>query len=98
MRERYKNINPTVKEDNIIGSVGELMNWVFNATRMRDFDIQDYDNQVSQNPRIYDAPSSSSDLVGTEKVGDIAGDASFFYIVIDNAGTLEWRQVGVSSF
>ena len=43
-------------------------------------------------------PSSSTDTIGTEKVGDIAVDNSYFYIVVDNSGTLEWRRVAISSF
>lgn len=91
MRDQYKNL-PTSPND------ADIVQWLRNATRQRQFDLDDYQDQVSNNPYIYPVPSSSSDLVGTEKVGDIAADASYFYVVVDNAGTLAWRRVAISSF
>lgn len=92
MRRLYKTINQNAQ-------LLEIREWIREATRNRRFDLQDYDNQIANNPVIFDdVPTSSSDLVGTEKAGDIAADASFLYIVIDNAGTLEWRRVAISSF
>lgn len=76
-----------------------IVDWISHATRARDFDLEDFDDQQSYNPRIYTRiPSSSSDLVGTEKAGDIAADTSFLYVVVDNSGTLEWQRVAISTF
>lgn len=91
MRQKYGELSYNA-------TLGDVIKWIFAATRAREFDVQDYDNQVQNNPVIYDAPSSASDIIGTEKVGDIAADASYFYIVVDNSGTLEWRRVGISTF
>jgi len=91
MRELYTNITQNSPDE-------DIRTWLINATRLRQFDLQDFDKQTAENPRIFDAPSSSTDTVGTEKVGDMAADASFLYIAVDNAGTIEWRRVGISSF
>ena len=43
-------------------------------------------------------PTSSSDIVDGEKVGDINFQNDYIYILTDNAGTPAWRRVAVSSF
>lgn len=91
MRELYKNISTSPE-------IGEIADWVRQATRERGQDLEDYNSQVSNNPFVFPAPASSSDLIGTEKAGDIAADASYVYVVVNNAGTLEWRRAALSSF
>lgn len=91
MRELYTNIRHDAP-------IEDIQTWIMNATRNRQFDLQDFDKQTTENPRIYNAPSSSTDTIGNEKVGDMAADASFLYIIVDNSGTLEWRRVAISSF
>lgn len=90
-----RNIFKTISDNS---TLQDVISWAKDVTRNRRFDVDDYDLQVASSPVIYPAPSSSSDLTGTEKVGDIAVDASYLYIVVDNSGTLEWKRVGVSSF
>lgn len=90
MREKYDQIPP-------FPTLSDIKDWIVSVTRAREFDVDDYDNQVAGNPVIYSPPSSSSDIIGTEKVGDIAADASYFYVVVNNSG-LEWRRVALSSF
>jgi len=43
-------------------------------------------------------PASSTAIIGTEKVGDIAADTSFLYVVVDNAGVLRWQRVATATF
>lgn len=44
-------------------------------------------------------PTSSTDvIVGKDLIYDRIVTNSFEYILIDNAGTLEWRQIVLSSF
>lgn len=83
---------------NVNAGIEDVIKWIENATRDRGIDIDDYNNQVASNPIIFSAPSSSTDITGAEKVGDIAADASYFYVVVDNAGSLEWRRVAIGSF
>lgn len=90
MRTPYKTIPNNASQQ-------DVLNWVIDVTRERQFDLDDYDIQVSSNPKIYPEPSSSSDIIGTEKVGDIAVGASSLYVVVDNAGTLEWLTVAGST-
>lgn len=86
MRKLYKNL-PN------LATLEDLILWAKDVTRSRVFDVDDYNLQVSNNPFIYDAPSSPTDLLGTEKPGDIAVDSSNLYVVFDNGTTLEWATI-----
>ena len=102
MRDEYKNIfsNFRTAQEAAEGlSSKDLAMWAFDVTRARRFDIEDYDDLVTTRPYVYRTnPASSSDLIGTEKVGDISADSTYLYVVVDNGGTLEWRRVAISSF
>lgn len=112
MRDTYKTINmqpsldrrsttadPVLDAKKVSENIEGLQKWVLNATRAREVDLQDYNNQKSQNPVFYNyIPASSSDLLGTEKAGDMAADTSHLYIVVNNSGTLEWQRVAISTF
>lgn len=91
MRNLYRNINKNA-------FLEEILDWIRDATRNRRFDLDDYNNQDTTAPKIYNTPASSSDLRGTEKPGDIATDANYVYVVVNNAGTLQWRRVAISTF
>lgn len=91
MKDKYDVLPPNSTQE-------AIQRWISDVTRARNVDIDDYERQESTKPAIFPVPSSSSDLIGTEKAGDIAVDASYFYIVADNSGTLAWRRVAISSF
>ena len=90
------------KQYNLISNsadLNELLNWARQVTRERGVDLDDYDDQRASDVVFFDGtPSSSSDLTGTEKAGDIAADTSFLYVVVDNAGTLQWQRVATATF
>lgn len=75
-----------------------VLRWIADVTRERANDISDYQSQEATNSKIYPAPSSMTDLIGTEKAGDIAVATGFLYVVVDNAGVLAWRRVALSTF
>lgn len=92
MQKKYKILSA-------IPDLNEALDWIRQATREREFDLEDYNNQVSTNVTFYNyTPSSSSDLIGTEKPGDIAVSTSYIYVVVDNAGTLRWQRVATATF
>jgi len=106
MRDKYKILSfPKVdNEKSAIVAVNSLALWVVDAARAREIDLQDYRNQVADNPKIYPQPSSSSDLFGTEKIGDVAygtdtgTGTEYAYFIVDNAGTLQWQRVALGTF
>jgi hypothetical protein len=91
MQENYQQVRNNFTHNDII-------KWAIDVTRTREFDRQDYDNQVENTTTIYDVPSTTTDIKGTEKVGDIAVNSTHLYTVIDNSGSLEWRRVALSTF
>ncbi len=77
----------------------DIAGWIRDTTRERQIDLQDYNNQVSGNPIVFSTiPASSTDTSGSEQVGDISVNTTHLHVVVDNAGTLEWRRVAIGSF
>jgi len=76
----------------------EILTWIEDVTRERGIDLSDFEIQQSTNSRVYAVPASSTAIIGTEKVGDIAADTSFLYVVVDNAGVLRWQRVATATF
>lgn len=92
MQEEYILVRPDFTLDN-------LKDWALQVTRAREDDILDYSEQVTTNTKIFTAiPTSSGDIKGTEKAGDIAVDTNFLYVVVNNSGTLQWQRVAISTF
>lgn len=92
MKKRFKILSS-------VPTIEEVYDWIRQVTRERDIDLEDYNNQVSTNVTYYNyTPSSSTDLIGTEKAGDIAVSTSYLYVVVDNAGTLRWQRVATATF
>ncbi|QDP62943.1 MAG: hypothetical protein Unbinned5081contig1002_48 [Prokaryotic dsDNA virus sp.] len=92
MQKRYKLLPNNAQ-------LSDVTDWIRQVIRERDVDLSDYEEQESTNVVYYSyTPTSSSDLIGTEKAGDIAADTSYIYIVVDNSGTLQWQRVATSTF
>lgn len=66
------------------------------------FIIRERQNDVTENtnlPQIFiggrkvgKIPTGSVDVVASDKVGDFNYDLDFLYILVNNAGTAEWRR------
>lgn len=88
---------PTVKSGDI-DDVGYILREI---TKIRPSDQAQFDNIKSRyiaGRKVSRSPSGSLDVVNTDKVGDFAVDTSFIYILIDNAGTPEWRRSSLASW
>lgn len=76
----------------------EVVQEIVNA---REEDIEAFGNLPNifvSGRKVGKIPTSSADVVATDNVGDINYDASFLYILVDNAGTFVWRRVAIASF
>lgn len=92
MQKEYKILPSNAK-------LTDVLTWIKQATRERAIDLDDYDEQQRTNVMYYNyTPTSSTDLIGTEKAGDIAVDTSYIYVVVDNSGTLRWQRVATATF
>lgn len=79
--------------------ISDIVDWVRKVTREREIDLQDYNNHITTSVRRYEnIPASSSDVIGTEKVGDIAVDTNYIYIAVENSGVIEWQRAQISTF
>lgn len=92
-------LNPILDAKKVADAMDQINSWIISTTRSREIDLQDFDNQQSTNVTFYkDVPASSTDLKGTEQQGDIAADTNYLYVVVDNAGALEWQRVAIATF
>lgn len=84
--------------DNMADVVGNLKE----ISRLREIeDIPDFTNLVNvfvSGRKVPKIPSSSADVVKTDTINDMNWDASFLYILVDNAGTAVWRRVAIAAF
>lgn len=68
---------------------------------VREEDIGDFDNLQSifmRGRKVGKTPSSSADVADTDREGDFNYSTSFFYLAVNNAGTLVWRRIALSSW
>lgn len=79
-----------------------IYSWAQQVNTERSRDIVDWNNLpqrfvMGRNRTLLNdraEPSSSSDVLSTDQLGDIYVGTSNVYILIDNAGTYEWLTVG----
>ena len=70
-------------------------------TNIRKDDITQIWNISSQfimGRKVGRIPTSSANVIDGDRVGDVNWTTSFFYILVDNAGTATWRRVALSSW
>lgn len=60
--------------------------------------IQNLPNIFIYGRKVGKIPTSSLDVVSTDKIDDINWDASYVYILIDNSGTPEWRRTALGAW
>lgn len=103
MKRLYRNLPLNTNISNIENTITDIILWALDVARERQIDLADYNNQIASNPVIFTtAPTSSSDLKGSEKIGDMAfgtdSGTEYVYFVVDNGGTLQWQRVALATF
>jgi len=91
MRTLYSVLSPKA-------TIEQVVRWIADVTRDRANDLSDYESQQATKPTIYPVPASGTDLIGTEKAGDVAADEHHLYVVVNIAGVLEWRRTSLHNF
>lgn len=69
--------------------------------RERDNDVQDFNNLpqlLVSGRKVGKVPTDSADVDPTDRLNDINWDESYIYVLIDNAGTPEWRRASLASW
>lgn len=89
----FPKLTPVTLDD-----VLELLRYI---TKERPIDIKDFDNLQNvfmQGRKVGKLPTGAADIADTDRVGDFNYDDSYFYLVVNNAGTAEWRRTALSSW
>lgn len=79
-----------------IQDVGKILREV---VRMREEDIGDFDNLQNifmRGRKVGKTPTSSTDTAVTDREGDFNYSATYFYLCINNAGTIAWRRIALA--
>lgn len=69
--------------------------------RERKTDVNDFSNLKNvfiSGRKVAKIPTGASDITIADRVGDFNYDVSYIYIVVDNAGTAEWRRATLASW
>ena len=86
----------------LAGSALEDVLTVLNfITRERDTDIREYNNLQNRfiaGRKVGKIPSSSLDVDPADRVGDVSYDTAYYYILVDNGGSAEWRRIALGVF
>ena len=81
-----------------LGHVIDILRDICNARKDDISQIANIGNIFISGRKVGRIPTSSSDVIDGDKVGDFNVTDSFAYYLIDNGGTGEWRRVAVGSF
>ena len=78
--------------------VPELLRYI---VKERKNDVKDFDNLTNtfiSGRKSGKVPTGAADISDTDRVGDFSYDVNYIYIVVNNAGTAEWRRAALSSW
>lgn len=70
-------------------------------SRLREEDITDrntYDSIFMRGRKVGKIPSGSIDVTSADRIGDFNFDAGYFYLLVNNSGTAEWRRATLGSW
>lgn len=91
--KNYPNLTPA--------SLDDVLNLLRYITKERPIDIKDFDNLQNvfmAGRKVGKMPTGSADVTPDDRVGDFNYDASYLYLLVNNAGTATWRRVALSSW
>lgn len=79
----------------------EAKDWMRQVSNLRKDDIDQFQNLPNillTGRKVGKVPSASNDVAAEDRLSDFNWTNSYLYILIDNAGTPEWRRATLSSF
>lgn len=88
---------PTIRE----GSQQEIVDFCRYISRSRQEDVAEsvnFYNIFIQGRKVGKIPSSSADVVATDRVGDFNYSDSYLYLCVDSGGSAVWRRVALGSW
>lgn len=79
----------------------EVIGWIRYVNKERPNDVNDFtnlQNRFMAGRKVAKVPTGASDVDPSDRVGDFNYDVSYWYILVDNAGTAEWRRAALASW
>jgi hypothetical protein len=89
---------PVIPKDSTLEFLTEKAAYV---QRLREEDIENFNNLKNifiSGRKVGKIPTSSTDITAGDRVGDFNYTASHLYIVVDDAGSGEWRRIALGVF
>lgn len=84
-----------------IDDPNDVKNLLRYLLKERNNDINDFNNLKNtfiSGRKVGKVPTGAADISSTDKVGDFNYDKDYIYIVINNAGTAQWRRTALASW
>lgn len=88
---------PVVHEE----TIEAITNILRDIIRTRTFDVNDFTNLKNvflSGRKVEKTPSASNDIDVTDRENDFNWSPTYLYVCVNNAGTLVWRRVALSSW
>ena len=88
---------PSLRDKTLDGA-HEMLQYI---SRERDNDITEFNNLTNifmRGRKVGKIPTSSTDIVPSDRVGDFSYDPDYLYIVINDSGTAEWRRATLGTW
>lgn len=85
----------------VVNSVDDLFKIMRYIIKERPLDVRDFDNLKNifmSGRKVGKIPGNSLDVVPTDRIGDFNYTQTYFYLLIDNSGTPEWRRISLGSW
>ena len=84
-----------------VNNIEDVKRTITQITNTRKDDIDQIGNLTNifiQGRSVGRVPSSSTDVIAGDKIGDFSVTTTFAYFLVNNAGSGEWRRVAVGAF
>lgn len=91
--KNFPNVQPDNDDD-----IELLLRYIL---KERQNDVKDFDNlnnNFISGRKVGKIPTGAADVSSSDKVGDFNYDVNYIYIVVNNAGTAQWRRAALASW
>lgn len=83
------------------GTIDDLNRVVRFAVLERETDVKNFINQKEvfmSGRKVAKIPTGAADVTDGDRVGDFNYDPDYFYILVNNSGTAQWRRASLASW
>lgn len=84
-----------------IATLEDVLRWIRYVNKERPNDVNDFTNLKNifmSGRKVAKVASGSLDVDPSDRIGDFNYTDQYFYILVNNAGTAEWRRATLASW